>query len=164
MLDFTLKFFCCSQPISIQIASHSYWKVYCNTPASPVKSSGGTPTPPIPMPPLKKAKLATTPYPVVVLDTNAASALLNGVVLDSHNKDLLLSLNPTWCDILRNFEMQLDCFAETKRARLMYEWAKQNFRECSLRVTTTTMAELYNATAVSLTITSRGFTPCCSCP
>ena len=123
-----------------------------NMPCSPVMSSGSTPTPPFLAPPVKRPCLATSRYPVIVLDTNVATMILNGMVLrqEGDKRDQLLAINPTWCDMIGP-KMELSSFVECRRALQMSEWALANMGECSLRITTTVLSELMSANAVSFT-------------
>ena len=93
------------------LSKHTMWRGLVHLPGSPAIS---TPTPPNLMPPPKKQQVDENIPPVMVLDTNAAS--LNGILLGGSKKDEVLAIYPSWCDILRQYNMNLNSFIETRRA------------------------------------------------
>ena len=111
--------------------------------------SSSIPTPPIPEPPRKQIKTASTNKSVITLDTNAATLLLNGYILLGQHKDKLLTYNPTWVELLRNYGGSLEAYSETNTSLNMYRWSLENASDVSFRITTTVASELKSSTAVS---------------
>ena len=87
---------------------------------------------------------------VICLDTNAASMLLNGSVLENARlKDSLSTVNPTWVELMRLRNINVHSFDETRESLAMYKWTMENMSDVAMRITTTVESEFMNATAVS---------------
>ena len=135
----------------LQSSSLTYTR-YFDIPPSPVASlsSSTLATPPRPLPPLHSPMPPSTHLRVICLDTNAASMLLNGSVLEHATlKERLLTVNPTWVELMRLGNIDVHSFEETRESLAMYRWTIENMGDVAMRITVTVESELMNATAVS---------------
>ena len=112
----------------LQSSSLTYTKFFDVTP-SPVASlsSSTLATPPRPLPPMHSPMPPSTNLRVICLDTNAASMLLNGSVLENTRlQERLLTVNPTWVELMRLRNIDVNSFEETRESLAMYRWTMEN--------------------------------------
>ena len=72
-----------------------------------------------------------------------ATMLLNGCVLQNPRmRDKLLTINPTWVELMRIRNIGIESFDKTRDSIEMYKWVVENDGDVVMRVTTTVELEL----------------------
>ena len=68
--------------------------------------------------------------------------LINGYLLFGPKRNQLLTHYPTWVELLRNYDRDIEAYDETRKSLNTYRWALENAGHMSFRITTTVDSEL----------------------